>query len=114
MKQLTLNQAWKKCLAHWKYVIKHWGEGKDVSELKDEYLDEFEKEGELLNDCYFCEYNEQQREETDPGEEGTCLQCPGKLVSARFDCHARAYHYWNKPLKFYRKLLELDKKRKAK
>ena len=116
MKKLTLNQAWRLCLKQWKWMIPNLNDDNDIEDLKDEYFDVIMAGDNDIpdNNCYFCEYNEQQGGHSGLGESGDCSHCPGVLVNKRFSCGNDTYHFATYPLKFHAKLLELDKKRKAK
>jgi len=66
---------------------------------------------EVINSaCFFCEY----KDENETDEDEDCAICPGVLVSPRFFCQNKSYPYDSKPRKFYKKLLQLNEKRKAK
>lgn len=116
MKKLTLNQTWRKCLKMWKWIVENLNKDEDVDELKDRYVEEKLKgDVDIYNGCYFCDWNSQQGIYTDPLDSlPACSQCPGVLVSPKFRCEGKSYCWHTKPRAFYRKLLELDKKRKAK
>jgi len=110
-KKLTLNQAWSKCLKQWKYIVENLDSGEPVYVLKEKYIEEHESEYINAN-CYFCEYNVQHRRIDE--FVCKCKYCPGKLVNRRFSCDNVTYHYHDKPRAFYKKLLALNAKRKAK
>ena len=109
MKKLTLNQAWRLCLKQWKWIVKQIkaGDTHCVAILKRQWTtaNGYDKD-EIESECFFCEYCRFRNR--------GCGHCPGKLVNKRFNCANTTYEYDVKPLKFYAKLLELDKKRKAK
>ena len=110
MKKLTLNQAWTQCLRMWKWIDKQFEEssGVTVSALKCRWLKENGYADEcIVNDCFFCDYDVE-------NGNGLCSLCPGELVNKRFNCENVTYDWYSKPRKFYKKLLELNKKRKAK
>jgi len=75
-----------------------------VNLLRLEWMEEHFLNGYILSDCFFCHYAAQFG--------GLCDHCPGKLVSKRFDCGITSYNYNNKPIKFYKKIVELNEKRK--
>lgn len=111
MKKLTLNQAWNRCLAMWKWIDKQVQKGTDlgVEELKAQWIKTQQGKyviNDLNGNCFFCEYASQQSELYD------CGPCPGRLADKRFSCTEPSYNYEYKPRKFYKKLLKLDKKRK--
>lgn len=112
MKKLTLNQTWRLCLKMWKWIAKQIRDGSKLSvdKLKRKWLKTHTKDA-ITNDCYFCEYDQLHSTKRD-GPNG--CNCPGNRIEKDFGCMNSDYHFEHKPLKFYAKLLELDKKRKAK
>lgn len=111
MKKLTLNQSWKRCLRMWKWVIEHLEEfNGEVFDAKVAWIKQYFFNEGLKENCFFCEYNEQQ-EGSGEGKCVFCSQCPGKLVNRRFDCGNVSYHWYYNPIKFYEKLLQLNAKR---
>ena len=118
-KKLTLDEAWEECLKMWRWVVKEWEKDRDKSVrcLKQEYAEMTGISGMVVSDCYFCEYDCQQRLlllEEDLSRYEDCLFCPGKVASPRFSCKTATYYYLLKPDKFLAKLLKLDKKQKKK
>lgn len=110
-KKLTLNRTWKLCLAMWKWITETWKPGMNVYYLKGQWLQAHDYEiKNIISDCFFCNYDVNHRKD----EEFECSSCPGKLVSKRFNCCRLSYCHNIKPLKFYKKLLQLDAKRKSK
>ncbi len=110
-KKLTLNQVWTLCLRQWKWIIKQLDEGteKNVDELKIEWLEQHKyKSNDLEYNCFFCEYATFVLSQSND-----CEDCPGQSVSKKFNCLRASYAYCDKPHKFYKKLLELNKKRKG-
>ena len=105
-KKLTLNQTWTLCLRQWKWIIKQLDAGsvECIANLKEQWTKQNEYGINRINaNCFFCEYASRHLD---------CTQsCPGKLVSKQFDCENSSYIYRIKPRKFYKKLLELNKKR---
>lgn len=57
--KLTLDQAWTRCLAMWRWVVaeKKKRSKARVWDLKCEYRTEHDPNADLYNDCYFCEYD---------------------------------------------------------
>ena len=103
MQDLTIDQAWEYCLAQWKWITEHLEEGAVIS-LKYRWL--MLHKPEYLNikaGCFFCELVYQ--------NDGGCELCPGGMVS-RFHCGDITYNYNIHPRRFYRKLLQLDEKRR--
>lgn len=108
---LALNQTWKNCLRMWKWIAGEWKKGRtneDVGILKREWVQKHGFIG-ITSDCFFCEYATKRYSHDVP----LCDNCPGHLVDKRFRCFATPYTH-HKPIKFYRKLLQLDAKRRAK
>jgi hypothetical protein len=106
---MTLNQTWKNCLRMWKWIDKTWQLGMDIEALKEEWLNKYKPQLEIDSNCFFCDYEAQHN----TNEILLCCKfCPGKLVSSRFSCMNKTYHYQNHPKKFYKKLLQLDAKRR--
>lgn len=106
-KKLTLNQAWTKCLRMWKWIAVNLGKEIKAYDLKIKWLEQYETET-LFGQCYFCEYAEQQ----DLG--GDCELCPGVLVDKTFNCSHQDYTWHENPKGFLKKIVALNKKRKAK
>lgn len=107
----TLAQTWKYCLAMWEWVsdIYIQDRGDSVEDLKEQWCREnrvwFEKTSTY---CFFCDYANHRKD-------SSCqVSCPGVRVSPRFDCFNPTYSYRDKPVKFYKKLLKMEKKRKRK
>ena len=111
-KRITLNQIWKNCLRMWKWIDKVWDKKNNVEVfiLKKIWLNKWMPDINLNSDCFFCEWSIQNKKKGDT----YCTHCPGKLVSRSFECQWASYHYADHPKKFYKKLLELDAKRKVK
>ena len=117
MKKLTLTQTWTECLRMWRWIatkvrkgnsldVEDLKEELDVEDLKEEWARAHGFELELENDCFFCDYDEEHKDD--------CTFCPGKKVDPEFDCRESDYHFSNKPIAFYNKLVALNRKRKAK
>lgn len=104
----TLAQTWKHCLAMWKWVAEHYIEGiNTVEQLKEQWIEEngFRLKH-TCSDCFFCDYSNRQK------NTNCSVSCPGTMVAPRFDCFNSAYHYDDKPEKFYQKLLKMNQKRR--
>jgi len=109
--KLTLAKTWQLCLRQWKWIVEQIEAGTelDVCDLKRQWMNKkgFKKHV-IKDDCFFCEYVCQY-------EVHSCEDnCPGTQINKRFNCCASTYHYQRKPKLFYKKLLELNEKRKAK
>lgn len=98
MRRLTLDETWTECLKMWRWIVREIRKGRrGVGNLKGEYL---KKRGipadELMGDCFFCDYPRPER--------GYCRECPGRLVSSRFQCERPSYCYYSHPSAFLRKI----------
>jgi len=112
-KKLTLSEAWNRCLAMWKWIDKQIVKGTDLKteKLKRKWLKTQQKKYKLDNlrmNCFFCEYGKQHKE----WYQHDCESCPGRLINRKFHCSNASYHYYDRPRKFYKKLLELNEKRR--
>ena len=104
--KLNLNETWKLCLKMCKWVAENCGGGELVDCLKDQWCIEhnFVGKKQLTNNCFFCNYvREKGRVD--------CGFCPGRKVDPEFNCCNREYGYSSKPKTFYKKLVQLNKKR---
>lgn len=108
MKKLTLNKTWTECLRMWRWIAKEKRAGNKsyIYNLKAEWL---KKHGYVPNDkdvecnCFFCEY--------DLHKNDNCRACPPKKIEPKFDCRNEDYHFNEKPIAFYNKLVALNRKR---
>lgn len=108
-RKLSLEQTWQKCMKMWKEMIeKHWERGMSGGILKAIYFENHPKMDIPSHKCFFCDYGERHSDY----ECDECDECPGRFINKGFNCCSTSYHYRHKPKAFYRKLLELDKKRK--
>jgi len=108
-KLYSLNDIWRLC---WRMAqdIKYATE--DIPKAKRPWLKSHGfNPAHVRNTCFFCEWALQQK--VPPGNT-FCDGCPGKMVSPRFHCCRKSYHYCRKPKKFAAKIQALDIKRKAK
>lgn len=106
---LSLDETWKLCLKQWEWIAEQacLERGKvNVTALKHQWVNDhgfgLTKTGVA---CFFCEY---------AGTADTRLckgKCPARLVEPNFDCMNKQYHYSNRPIQFYHKLLELNERR---
>lgn len=107
MKKLTLGKTWTLCLRMWKWIAEQIKENPTlpVNNLKWQWL---ERNGfnplEIFERCFFCQY---------AILHNGCMNCdcPGKLVDMKFSCIDTRYDYEDEPIKFYQKLLSLNRKR---
>jgi len=126
-KRLSLEQAWSVSLRMWKWIAEQRKKERmdSVTALKDEWFETQQKKYEaddFLASCPFCEYSAhpfceysaQTNVDANMDDDDFCGGCPGKLVDKRFKCRNRTYNYYREPVKFYKKLLQLDAKRRLK
>ncbi len=101
MKKLTLDETWRLCLSMWRWIAKQKkeGVGTNVDNLKHEWLAKHYPRY-VQNNCFFCGY-----------AAVFCPKCPGRLVDESFLCDNTEYSYFGKPIKFYNKLVSLNRKR---
>lgn len=103
---MTLNKTWKECLRMWKWIASQLKDEEELDEQKTEWLLANEYNPTKIDlQCFFCQYDIGQL------DTGVCSSCPGKLVDGEFDCTGVPYSFGAHPKAFYRKLVELDKKR---
>ena len=107
MKRLTLDETWTLCMKMWRWIAKQKRNSSrlQIGRLKWVWVSSHTKDHPLAS-CYFCEYVVRR---------GLgCNACPGRKIDTDFYCKDNDYHFSSKPLAFYAKLQELNKKRKAK
>ena len=110
IKDMTIDEIWRECLAMWKWIATKRKEGnrQSVENLKYAWLEQHGYELNLPdNDCFFCEFTEWWK-----WHGYRCDICPGALVDPSFRCQASTCHYSIHPIQFYHKLVELNAKRK--
>ena len=114
MKKMNLNDTWKLCLQMWKWVAAEVRKAEKqghlwcVNDLKGTWARKHGFEG-VKNHCFFCGYSIRHPRR---GKYG--CNCPAKKVDPSFDCCDSPYNYNNKPIAFYNKIVELNKKRRKK
>ncbi len=96
----ALDKCWINCLQMTKWLSEQEG---DTVELKRQYTKAHGLT--LYADDFFCEFSKL---------ENSCSDCPAVRIDRSFDCFNKQYHWEYYRKKYYRKLLELDKKRKQK
>lgn len=110
MKKLNLDQTWKLCMSMWWWIVKKKKKRSrySVGALKEQWLEKHRyKADEIDNDCFFCAYDERYKDD--------CSRCPARIVDGeQFHCSNAAYSWSYKPILFYEKLKELNRKRLAK
>ena len=116
MKKLTLSKAWSECLRMWKWVAENHEEDEHVLDAKRTWLLQHGyKIYSLENDCFFCEYQKQNAGSCFDGKNESCTKCPARIVNRKFCCERNISYAWHeKPKAFYRKIVQLDKKRRMK
>lgn len=108
-----LDRCWKNCLRMWKWVSKNWKPGMAVDSLKEQWLSDHRFTRSIDSDCFFCEYHVAHGGGSRRYRGGSfCANCPGGYVSKSFSCSNPSYSYGCNPKAFYRKLLQLDAKRR--
>ncbi len=111
MKKLTLDETWRLCLSMWRWIAKviKAGDERSVMVLKEVWLDNhgFPSDGTICGDCFFCEYDDNKEKTTTE----QCCYCPGRKIDEDFNCCDKEYHYGNKSIAFYNKLVQLNRKR---
>jgi hypothetical protein len=99
---LTLDEALRYCVNMWNDLPDPLPEGFIITRFKSDWLSEHGFENCYIeNDCFFCEYANQQE------PKARCAYCPGVLIDITFSCVNEEYHWSCKPLKFRDKLREL-------
>ncbi len=110
MKKLNLDETWRLCLSMWRWIAKEVENGTDASidGMKKRWLAGHKMElGKDSERCFFCEYFKKRKKD---GE--YCFKhCPGRKIDKHFDCCNYEYHYSGRPVKFYNKLVSLNRKR---
>ena len=119
-KRLTIDETWELCLKMWKWIAdevtamgKQFNPNSTVESLKSKWLEENGYNRTRINHrCFLCEYDDQYTDDLD--HIYACRACPARLVDSDFSCGNIEYEYDVQPLKFYAKLVELNKIRLAK
>ena len=117
MKRLTLDETWVLCLKMWKWtdeqIEEHGIDYAEENNLKRLWLKKQRFRRNIVLNCFFCDYACKQGGFLN--DLGNCPSCPGRLVRPNFHCEKRESYRWDeKPRKFYKKLVELNKIRLAK
>lgn len=108
----TLEETWKYCLAMWKWIAKNYKKDDDISALKEFWMEK-NNFSDCDSNCFFCEFADRKNPSAKDLRE-MCNNCPGKLVFKSFSCMNPSYDYDDYPVKFYKKLVQLNKIRKGK
>ena len=115
--RLSIDEAWDKCLDMWQWIaeVKLGLEEYNfvsIIHLKIRWLKDNHIGAKIKNDCYFCEYAQQQYINDNMER---CYSCPPISVAKRFHCESNLREAWHiNPVAFYNKLLVLNKKRLVK
>jgi len=106
--KLTLDDAWKYHIEMWDWIVSeirtrrrdskrhHRG----VEDLKKEWC--LQHEIKVRKNCFFCEYNVQQRGLVD------CTACPPRLIDPTFFCLYRPC-YESDPIGFHKRVMAIYK-----
>lgn len=121
--KMSLGQTWKNCLSMWRWIAKevrkhkgwkYWSYKKRrlrVIELKSEWTDAHGFDNIEFN-CFFCDYAVDSRATGCWCIRGLgCKWCPARKIDSNFDCSHTPYDYTKYPIKFYNKLVSLNRKR---
>jgi hypothetical protein len=115
-KKLSLEKTWIECLKMWKWIVEQIKKDPNIGviTLKSEWLVKNKYKG-LEGNCFFCDYD-QSTIDSNGGIYNIkiCKYCPGRLVNRKFNCEYTSYDWYDKPIAFYKKLLELNRIRKSK
>lgn len=112
----TLEETWEYCVEMWAWINEQpFRAGEEISScdvysykrewLKDNNFDWTE----IANECFFCQ--KAAEEAGNDSYSNLCVYCPATEIDPSFNCHNSCYHWRLKPHKFYKKVLELNKKR---
>lgn len=108
--KLTLDKSWELCLKQWRWIAKRIRADNEYGAVALKYV-WLRKNGIIKQPhagCFFCEYGKQHKK----GSSAYCDYCPAKKIDKEFYCEHPEYHYSYLSLKFYAKLLKLNRKRK--
>jgi len=112
---MTLDKTWEECLRMWKWIDSEVEESYDdespVEALKEDWM---EKHGhDIVYNCFFCEYAKVKSGVKNfyYGNDACHDFCPVLEVDPDFDCCDDDCNFESNPKAFYRKLVELNKKR---
>ena len=121
LQKMTLNKIWSECERMWKWIANEIAKQSStidpdnmpdvVCRLKNKWLGQ---EGYIglnhpYHGCFFCE-----RAEKDEYGDVDCKTCPGCSVDKQFHCMNDSYLFDFEPRMFYKKIVQMNKKRKAK
>ena len=110
--KLSLDKTWTECLRMLKWISRKSLTTSDVSDLKEQYLEQTKYENKItIHDCFFCNYALNHCKDKD--NDRLCNLCPALKYDKDFHCMDILYDYSRHPRKFYKKLKELNKIRLA-
>ena len=115
--RMTLDETWKNCLSMWRWIAKEVrnGNGVLVERLKKEWLENHGfKVGLYPSDnCFFCIYKDSHNRKRAKGKSVCgCDDCPACYIDRDFYCcDFDGDDYSEEPIKFYNKLVSLNRKR---
>ncbi len=105
---ISLDETWEFCIKMTKWIAEEMrrDSSQRVGTLKKAYLAQNHPDLHLCNNCFFCDY--------DDDNDNECKACPARLVESSFDCRNDAYNYYWRATDFHKELVRLNKIRKAK
>jgi hypothetical protein len=108
MERISLEETWRICLNMWRWIVmqRKRGDRRSVNKLKTEWLEKHSFDIYIEAECFFCAYVSKRN--------SGCRLCPGAKVDGEFRCFNRKYHWVTRPVAFYEKIKELNRKRKKK
>lgn len=110
---LSEDEVWEWELKQWEFIAKEVKAGTvlPVEDLKHKFMEDNGID-EVISDCFFCEYR-------NTSKRGNCNECLGALADhdafvphKGMWCCTAEFNYYDKPLKFYKRLKKLYKERK--
>ena len=111
--RMTLDDTWKKCLSMWKWVAKEKrvDPSDNADDLKSRWLRSKGIEG-VFETCFFCDHANRHKKDDD-FDYHTCRLCPARKIEPDFTCCGsnNPHHYHTHSVKFYNKLVSLNRKR---
>lgn len=114
-KRITLDETWRNCLSMWRWIYKQTKNNPRLSQagFKVEWLAKHGFPDNILHNCFFCNYAVQCPKSSGVIVGKGCDSCPARKFDKSFICTDLRYHFNDRPIAFYNKLVSLDRKRKA-
>lgn len=109
MKKLSLDKTWSECLRMWKWIAKQRKQSSEMesTDLKRKWLEDNGYDPyEVFDMCFFCAYDRR-------FSSFRCSNCPARKVDKRLRTYFCDDFWIARPVKFYAKLVSLNKKRLA-